>query len=231
MHAIAENVYLEVGSGVPIESENLVEFHLLYSGPLHSGSESQRKEKHAIRKVFHSQLRQLWIIHPNLRERAVGHGGIGLNQEQNAAMPSDDLFQRGVLAIAENWNRNGFNFLPLVTEKLCLRCSLEILFLRRDERNYVLQGGDIDGRIKILFDSLRLPKDKQEFPPNTVPQSDENPFFCLLEDDSLISEVHIKTGPLLMLPGTSVIDKHEVYLEIAVRLNTTRAVAHSWVFE
>jgi hypothetical protein len=208
-----------------------VEFHLLYSGPLHSGgSENSRKEKHAIRKVVHSQLRQLWSIHPNLRERAVGHGGIGLTQETEKAMPSDELFQRGVQEIAANWNRNGFNFLPLVTEKLCLRCSLEILFLRRDERNYVLQGGDIDGRIKILFDSLRIPKDKQELPPNTMPESEENPFFCLLEDDSLISEVHIKTGPLLMLPGTSTIDKHEVYLEIAVRLNTTRPVAHSWVF-
>jgi hypothetical protein len=64
--------YVEIGSGEPIGSENLVEFHLLYSGPLHSaGQENPRKEKHAIRKVFHSQLRRLWETHPNLRYRAV----------------------------------------------------------------------------------------------------------------------------------------------------------------
>jgi hypothetical protein len=91
--------YYEVGSGVPIESENLVEFHLLYSGPLHSERyESQRKEKHAIRKVVHSQLRHLWKTHPNLKELAEGFGGIGITQEKATVLrPSGELFQRGVV--------------------------------------------------------------------------------------------------------------------------------------
>ncbi len=228
-------IYVEVGSGEPIERENLVEFHLLYSGPLHSsGSSNPRKEKHSIRKVFHSQLQHLWSIHPNLKERAEGVGGaLGFTPGSGlvAQFTPPDAFQKGIQEMGKNWARNGFTFLPLVTENLCLRCSLDILFLRRDERNFVLQGGDIDGRIKILFDALRVPKTLEELPSNAVPETNENPLFCLLEDDSLISEVHIRTGPLLMLPGTTVPDKHEVYLEIAVRLNTTRRVAHSYVYE
>src|SRR5271166_4796740 len=57
--------YFEIGSAPPIEKENLVEFHLLYSGPLHSNGD--RKEKHAIRKVFHFQLQQLWHLDLNLK--------------------------------------------------------------------------------------------------------------------------------------------------------------------
>jgi hypothetical protein len=229
VHLVAPNEYVEIGSGVPIESEDLVEFHLLYSGPLHSaGHEWQRAEKHNIRKVFHSQLRHLWTIHPNLRQRAEG---IGALEHGSSDLPHDELFQKGVKHIGSNWDKNGFNFIPLVTKALCLRCSLDILFLRRDERPFVLHGGDIDGRLKILFDALRMTDQKQELPPGIVPEPSECPFFCLLEDDKLISEVHIKTGPLLMLPGSLAIDEHEVYLEIGVRLNATQRVSHSWVFD
>lgn len=49
-----------------------MEFHLLYTGPLHSaGSENRVAEAHSIRRVFHQQLKRLWTTHPNLREMAV----------------------------------------------------------------------------------------------------------------------------------------------------------------
>jgi hypothetical protein len=224
--------HMEIGTGVPIEKENLLEFHLLYSGPLHSaGYEYQRKEKHDIRKVFHSQLRHLWETNPNLRERAVGRGEAlrpsGIKPEQ---LENQD-FQNGAFSMAQNWNQYGFCFLPLVTKKVCLRCSLDILFLRAEERNYVLQGGDIDGRIKILFDALRIAREASELPPGAKPDLDENPLFCLLENDELISQVNINTDRLLNLPEKKVIDKSDVYLQITVRLNPTVVAADSWVFE
>jgi hypothetical protein len=86
-------------------------------------------------------------------------GDIGLTQEDAAALLTlspGELFQRGALEIAKDWNQYGFKFLPLVTKKVCLRCSLDILFLRAEERNYVLQGGDIDRRLTVLFDALRI---------------------------------------------------------------------------
>jgi len=231
VHQVGPNEFVEIGSGVPIASEGLVEFHLLYSGPLHStGYENPRKEKHSIRKVFHSQLRHLWETHPNLRERAQGEGEIGITMETAAAMPKAELFQRGVRGLGANWSRGGFNFVPLVTRKHCLRCGLDILFLRAEERNYVLQGGDIDGRLKILFDALRM-ADAGEFPEGAAPEADEEPFFVLLQNDDLISEVHVVTDRLLNLPGVKTVDKHDVYLQITVRLNPTVNRAETWMFE
>ncbi|MGC2609462.1 MAG: hypothetical protein WA320_05235 [Candidatus Sulfotelmatobacter sp.] len=209
-----------------------MDFHLLYSGPLHSsGSDVQRNEKHAIRKVFHSQLRHLWETHPNLVMMAEGNGDFGITQQESEAMPKPELFQRGVEHIARNWHRNGFQFLPLVTKKVCLRCSLDILFLRAEERNYVLQGGDIDRRLTILFDALRIAREASELPVGAKPAESENPFFCLLENDDLISELHVTTDRLLKLPDDRPMDQHDVYLQITVRLNTTIKVANCWVFE
>lgn len=209
-----------------------MEFHLLYSGPLHSDrSESSRTEKHEIRKAFHRQLRRLWQVHPNLRERAEGNGEIGITNDEASRMPKDQLFERGVRRIADNWSLSGFNFLPLVTSKLRLRSRLDILFLRNEERNYILQGGDIDRRLATLFDGLRIAREKSELPVGAIHDSGELPLFCLLENDDLISEVHVTTDRLLSIPGKAVLDQHDVYLQITVQLNTTVKVPHSWVFE
>lgn len=209
-----------------------MEFTLLYAGPLHSGgSATPRNEKHSIRKVFHSQLRRLWTVHPNLRENAEDNGGIGLSGEQINALPKEELFERGVRHIAGNWNRNGYNFLPLVTKKLILRCRLDILFLRTDEYPFVVHGGDIDGRLKILFDAFRMIDNGNELPTGAKPESTEDPFFVLLEDDKLISEVHVTTDRLLKLPDDKPVENHDVFLQIGVKLNTTVKVAHSWIFE
>jgi hypothetical protein len=109
--------------------------------------------------------------------------------------------------------------------------SLDILFLRAEGKNYILQGGDIDGRLKTLFDALRIPRDANELPARAEPEPDENPLFCLLENDDLISEVRVNTDRLLSLPLKKVIGKHDVYLQIAVRLNTTIPSSYSWAFE
>jgi hypothetical protein len=82
----------------------------------------------------------------------------------------------------------GYNFLPLISEYFGLTCSLDILFLRRDAPGQLIQsGGDIDNRIKVLLDGLRMPKSVEEC--KEVPKEGENPFFCLLEDDSLITKI------------------------------------------
>ncbi len=245
MNNLQESVrheFVEIGSGKPIEAENLVEFHLLYSGPLHSGGHhGPREEKHAIRKVFHSQLRRLWHTHPNLRRMAEMEGRRLFAEEpippafkakwstHPPTLSENFAVQKGLNGLGANWSRGGFNFLPLVTAELCLRCSLEILFLRAEEKNYILQGGDIDGRLKALFDALRI-ADKNELPLKVSPGADEDPFFCLLKDDTLISEVRVDTDQLLRLPESKPLDRHDVYLQITVRLNTTRPTLYDWVF-
>lgn len=57
--------------------------------------------------------------------------------------------------------------------------------------------GDIDNRLKTLFDALRLPNQTNELVGYDNPAPDENPFFCLLEDDSLITHVSVELSPSL----------------------------------
>lgn len=246
MRQIAPNEYLEIGSGAPIESESLVEFHLLYTGPLHSGGhELARNEKHAIRKVFHPQLERLWRTNPNLVRLADRYAGLAFMELpemksdphfpvrfQNKPAPEKKQFltELGFKSIGSKWNRGAFNFIPLVTEEYCLRCSLDILFLRAEEENFILQGGDIDGRLKALFDALRIVANTGELPKNASPEANEDPFFCLLQDDNLISEVRVNTGQLLRLPDSKALDPHDVYLQIAVRINSTQMNSYSWAF-
>lgn len=76
-------------------------------------------------------------------------------------------------------------------------CELDILFLRREPPGAVVNhGGDIDNRIKILFDALRIPQSEKELPANEdIPGG--TILFCLMEDDGLITRVNIESERLL----------------------------------
>ena len=111
----------------------------------------------------------------------------------------------------------GQKFIPLIRESMSLICELDILFLRKEDPGHLItQGGDIDGRIKTLFDGLRMPS-KDELAAagcEPIPQ----PFYTLLEEDTLISGFQIKTGRLLTKPDA---DIKEVMVIIGV---TVKAV-------
>ena len=51
------------------------------------------------------------------------------------------------------------------------------------------------------------------------PQEDEDPFFCLLEDDRLISEVRVTTDQLLLLPNQRELKANDAHVIIHVKLN------------
>ncbi len=76
--------------------------------------------------------------------------------------------------------------------------------------------GDIDNRLKTLFDALRIP-DKKEQVRNHVPSDEENPIHVLLTDDTLVTGVKITTDQLLMLPE-KLYDSNQVFLMIHVGL-------------
>lgn len=84
----------------------------------------------------------------------------------------------------------GFNFVPLVTQELDLICGLDILFLRPDRPGSIWKG-DIDNRIKTLLDALALPLPSDDYNLRT-PEADEQPFFCLLEEDKLITKFPLR---------------------------------------
>ncbi|MFC5865245.1 hypothetical protein ACFPT7_23270 [Acidicapsa dinghuensis] len=172
----------------PLGGEEDLKFTLVYEGELLAYKEDRAPHKHSIRKQFHPQLRLLW--EQRLNHWMTSNQVSGSVMKWNAGPPM-------VEQIAWNFQRGPFQFVPLVTEKLVLACKLNILFLRREVGlGRIVQGGDIDNRLKTLFDALRMPKTLEET--GGLPLLDtEKPFFCLLEDDALITEVRVRADTLL----------------------------------
>ena len=115
--------------------------------------------------------------------------------------PSENDAQRLVDVVAARHNQFGYRFVPLVTRYFHLLCSIHVLFLRHDVPGSVIQAGDIDNRIKTLIDALRLPNNQTELVgSDSKPCRGETPFFCLLEDDRLVSGFSVETDTLLNPP-------------------------------
>lgn len=181
-----------------IEGEEL-EFRLTYRGRLPSlqGNDRRIDDKQRIRKHLHPQLRYLWETNYTLKGLLSNHSFM------------DTVIKR--------YARCGYNYVPLVGDRAGLACSLDILFLRRDQPgNLVTHRGDVDNRLKVLFDALQIPDHCDQLPSGAVPEGGEDPFFCLLFNDRLITEIKVTTDQLLTAPepGESV---NDVELIIAVR--------------
>jgi hypothetical protein len=200
-----------------------VEFRLLYEGRLRpSGNTRRGSETHAIRQAFHPQLRRLWDLNSNLRFLAE-HKSIELiSTSDPQPTTKEERIELGYKAMGDTWSRCGYNFIPLVTEKMDLRCGLDILLLRPEEEKYLFTQGDIDGQLKTLFDALRLPKTSEEIG-GITPQEAETPFFCLLEDDRLISEVRVTADQLLLLPREKEVQANDAFVLIHVKINHRHA--------
>jgi hypothetical protein len=181
------------------ESENIMDFRLTYAGVLlgSSRNNTRARHKHDIRRIFHPQLKRLWEISPHL---------------QSLTDPPLDLVnldwslrrRSRVEALAERFSRCGYNFVPLITNDLGIAvCGLEVLFLRTDAPGSLIQSGDIDNRLKTIFDALRMPAEKTELGGYDNPREGETPFFCLLENDNLITKVAVETDTMLESIGPS----------------------------
>ena len=105
---------------------------------------------------------------------------------------------------------------------MALRCSIDITILRPEDDRFIFEAGDIDGQLKTLFDALRIPKDAGECG-GAIPQADETPFFCLLEDDRLVSEVRVSTDQMLLLPNRREVKANDAHAVIHVKLNHKNA--------
>ena len=92
-------------------------------------------------------------------------------------------------------------------------CDLEIKILSNDPFGALYQKGDLDNRLKTLFDALCLPN-KDQLPANDYPKERESPLWVLLADDSLITDLHIIQNSL-HLP---VEQKNYVELTISVSI-------------
>jgi hypothetical protein len=211
-----------------------MQFRLTYEGELRSSGrdpEGDQRDplaihKQKIRKVFHSQLKQLWQTNKFLSEHSVDN-----EWASKSAVPSNQVGSPGHYsggrspertplseATANLYRENGYRFVPLVREDYGLLCSLNILFLRRDFPAGVISAGDLDNRIKTLIDALRKPHNANELKGNETPADGEDPFYCLLEDDDLVTGLTVETDMLLDLPSNGADVKSYVKLVISVEL-------------
>lgn len=151
-------------------------FRLLYDGQLKSNGDSAHK--HDLRRHFHKQL-QVLIERPPF-----------VDFHKNLTAKGSKLVFYKV---------DQFTFVPIVSESVQHTVELDILLLGHGEPGQVITpGGDVDNRLKTLFDAFRMPKDKSELPKGVSPDSDEQPnFYCLLEDDKLVSGLSVKIDRLL----------------------------------
>ena len=148
-------------------------FKLYYpDGPLKSNADPSEKQR--LRRAFHPQLKKLW------------------EQEPLSSHLRNYLNAEAISTIKD------FSFLPLISSKMFQIADIEILMLRRQSPGLIVgHGGDIDNRIKTLFDSFSVPKIDQ-IADGDSPSDDEPPYFyCLLEDDALITNVTVRTDRLL----------------------------------
>ncbi|HXN72624.1 MAG TPA: hypothetical protein VN861_08730 [Candidatus Acidoferrales bacterium] len=191
-----------------------MQFRLTYQGPLYAdrGEEDIRpprvRHKHDIRRQFHEQLVELWKVDSKLKQFT--EQKIRL-QDQPPGNPPNSL---GFIDEVSNKNEVGkIKWMPLAHEDWGVGCGLDILFLRHEPKGGVIQSGDLDNRIKTLFDALRKPTAK-EIPADVIPEQEPSPFFCLLSDDRLITEFRV-TADRLLVPAH--VPDAEVYLVIEVR--------------
>jgi hypothetical protein len=172
---------------------------LHYRGPLKANAGPTHK--HELRRHFHQQLKRLWSQKPLVEIP---------QWVQPVKSPGSYHFLRPVLP---------FTFVPLVTGEANAVAELNIRLLRPEPPGgLITRGGDIDNRLKTLFDALAMPPQPNALPPGATPAADEQPLFCLLEDDNLVVSVTIRTEQLL----EPVTDPSVVDISIAVQTRVTR---------
>jgi len=185
-------------------------FKLTYQGELRSTQKNDpasqekstlSKHKHDIRKKFYQQLKEFWKLNKFLSSykadaltdyklSPIHYSSIWDDGPTSGAIPLAEL-------VAREYVENGFRFAPLVRRDASLTCALEIMFLRRDHpENGVLNAGDLDNRVKTIIDCLTKPNGKTQLADFCLDQN-EDPFFCLLEDDKLVTGLSVESGLLL----------------------------------
>jgi hypothetical protein len=179
-----------------------MEFRLTYNGPLKSRSSATLRDKHQIRKTFHNQLLTLWDREPLVSAKA---------------SLRDPHAEPGMISLVERVDP--FIFVPLVSERWFTIAEVDVLFLRHSPPGCLIgHGGDIDNRMKTLFDALRVPI-VAELPAGEVPGEGEEPFYCLLQDDALVTALAVRTDQLLARGSGN-----EVQLVIHVNVKPTKAI-------
>ena len=157
-------------------------FTLIYQGDL--PPRGSARDKWRIRRELEPQLRQLWAT-PPLDE-------LSKFQDPNY-QPGDCYVGRQVGHV---------EFVPLISPKLDLRAEISVLLLSNSMPGGIINpSGDIDNRLKTLFDALSVPTQQQVLTDRDV--NDDGRLFCLLDDDRLVTRIDVANDRRLDVPPNS----------------------------
>lgn len=171
-----------------------MDFTLRYSGTIPSHNATKT---HEIRCVFHEQLDDYWSRDTRLAK--VKREDIRRSQQTSRAVhdvrADGEHLQKHVAARYYFHELSGVRFVPLVTTWRYLRCDVHVRIYRYEGSKAVRGGvldlnGDIDSKAKSLLDALRMPRDENDA---RVVKPHEGLFFCVLEDDRLVTKLTIET--------------------------------------
>ena len=172
-----------------------MDFILRYRGALPSSSKRAVRDKHDIRMALTGQLAELCkrepffrdALTPQLLTGKIKSGKLTFDHDQ--ANPANNLMFCRV-------QMGGFEFVPLIHREHYLACQLDITWLRQERAGDIVHGGDLDNRLKKLFDGLRMPQDINELG-HARPDAENERVYCLLDDDALITKLSVATYQML----------------------------------
>lgn len=164
-----------------------MEFYIQYEGLVPSQNagdkENKRFETHRIRRHFHPQLTRMWDRRLGQLANLPPRGDPSRIEQRKRYL--DEASER--CTTREVREETEFRFLPIVSTLENLVCALDITLYRHIEPGAIIgEGGDLDNRLKCLFDAMSMPQYASQLT-NLTPEQSEHPFFCLLQDDSLIT--------------------------------------------
>lgn len=206
---------------------NIMRFRLTYSGELKAAGNNNNRsaEKWTIRNQLHPQLEELWQVDSILQGKGISTHNSYTSEGLMTKGPVGETLQALQRErLRRPVQKGGRSFLPLVRKSLDLTCSLDILFLRKDSPGSVVSsGGDLDARMKLLFDGLRMPTSDEVALGMPVASLQ----YCLLEDDVLITDVAVRTDRLLSRPDASI---SEVLLIVDVLVEASEMTEENMPF-
>lgn len=166
-------------------------------------SRDARERKTALRHDFHKQLALLWRIHPYLKTQDPATFALQPARAQRSAEVSPPVHYESNL-----WYRcplGGIEYVPIVSYGHRMHCHLAIrLHSRRVIGGIIHAGADLDNRLKVIIDALRMPDPGQDAQPEARQEAsdgecdDGQPIvYCLMENDDLVTKLSIETFQLL----------------------------------
>ena len=166
----------------------LMRFRLSYQGPLPPVQRDNKRaaENRPVRRQLNSQLADLYRQEHVLSGKpqfTVWYGG------KDDGIPIEQVYSPCSVKGASE------EFIPLIRASMEMVCDLDVtMLLNGKQGSVVTKDGDLDNRLKTLFDGLKIPT-ASDIAHAAGPI--EQPFHCLMDDDALITSLTVRTDRFL----------------------------------